>query len=499
MSDLGFPPARQRPAPPPGGRSSSVPIWAIFLVLVLILAGGGLAARTLIASSHKTGPTYPAAWDARIAPYAKIAEKQRGLLFMHPVRVRFLPPATFEKTVTSDKKDLTKDDRKELDQAMGLLRAFGLIKGNPDLFDAVNDFSGSGTLAYYSFEDKFITVRGERVTPAMRSTLVHELTHVLQDQHFGIGEKLQKLEKSKDDDSADESEVLDAVIEGDADRTETAYRQSLGPKQRKALDSSKQDEFNKANKTYAKIPKIILTMMTSPYTLGEALVQVAAADGGNSSVDALFRKVPSSESALIDPLKAFAGKPHTIDIAVPKLADGEKKIDSGQLGSLMWYFMLAERLPLQQALAAADGRGGDGYVSFTRNDTVCVRSTYEGATSAGTSRMRSALRRWVAAAPGAPAKVTLDGKLVHFESCDPGKAADVGNDASDQAVNLLLTRAYIGAGWLRRGISNSKAQCLADRMTQEFSVSQLNDPTFGLNDPSLKARALRLGASCRNA
>jgi hypothetical protein len=498
MSDLGLRPAPQRPAPY-REHSSTVPAWATVLVLVLILAGGGFAARTLLASGHKKGPTYPDAWDARIAPYAKIAEKQRGLLFTHPVSVRFLPTSKFEKTVTSDKKDLTKDDRKELDQAMGMLRAFGLIKGNPDLFDAVNDFSGSGTLAYYSYEDKNITVRGERVTPAMRSTLVHELTHVLQDQHFGIGEKMKKLEKSKDDDSADEGSVLDAVIEGDADRTETSYRQSLGPKQRKALDSSKQGEFDEANKTYKKIPKIIVTMMSSSYTLGEALVQVAAADGGNSSVDALFRKVPRSESALIDPLKALAGKTHTTDIAVPKLADGEKKIDSGQLGSLMWYFMLAERLPLQQALAAADGRGGDGYVSFTRADTVCVRSSYQGATQTDTSRMLSSLQRWVAAAPGSPAKVSRDGERLSFESCDPGKTANVGKDSSDQAVNLLLTRTYIGAGWLRRGLSNSKAQCLADRMTQAFSVSQLNDPKFGVNDPALKARALRLGASCRSA
>ncbi len=57
----------------------------------------------------------------------------------------------------------------------------------------------AGTLAYYSFEDKNITVRGQRVTPAMRSTLVHELTHVLQDQNFGIGAMQKKLEKSKDD------------------------------------------------------------------------------------------------------------------------------------------------------------------------------------------------------------------------------------------------------------------------------------------------------------
>ena len=90
--------------------------------------------------------------------------------------MRFLPPEEFEKTVTTDDKELDKDDRTELKQFTGLMRALGLISGDVDLFAAFNDFSGAGTLAYYSFEDKRITVRGQRITPAMRSTLVHELT-----------------------------------------------------------------------------------------------------------------------------------------------------------------------------------------------------------------------------------------------------------------------------------------------------------------------------------
>ena len=48
----------------------------------------------------------------------------------------------------------------------------------------------------------------------MRSTLVHELTHVLQDQHFGIGAKEKKLAKAKDDESGEEATVLDALDRG---------------------------------------------------------------------------------------------------------------------------------------------------------------------------------------------------------------------------------------------------------------------------------------------
>ena len=89
------------------------------------------------------GQTYPKAWDSRILPYTKIAEKQRGLLFKHPVAVRFLPPQEFEKTVTTDDKELDKGDRTELKQFTGLMRALGLISGDVDLF-AAGDLSYLG-------------------------------------------------------------------------------------------------------------------------------------------------------------------------------------------------------------------------------------------------------------------------------------------------------------------------------------------------------------------
>jgi len=318
------------------------------LVVALILAGGGFLAKLMLNEGKASGPTYPKAWDSRILPYTKIAEKQRGLLFKHPVAVRFLPPKEFEKTVTTDDKELDKDDRTELKQFTGLMRALGLISGDVDLFAAFNDASGAGTLAYYSFDDKRITVRGQRITPAMRSTLVHELTHVLQDQNFDIGERMKKLGKDDGPDTGEES-VLDAIIEGDATRVETNYRSSLNAKQRRALDSGRNDEVDQASSRMKKVPKVVVSMMTSPYTLGEGLVTTVAQNGGNKAVDKLFRDPPTHETALLDPFKVLDGDTGAEKVAVPKLADGEKKFDSGEFGVLTWYFMLAERLPLQEA------------------------------------------------------------------------------------------------------------------------------------------------------
>ncbi|MCW2761876.1 MAG: hypothetical protein JWR85_2077 [Marmoricola sp.] len=496
MSDLGVRPAEQQTLPTAHKPSSDIPLWVLLVAIVLMLVLAAAAAVVLMGGGKaKPARSYPAQWDSRVAPYAKIVEQKRGLFFQHPVTVRFLPAAEFEKGVTSDEKDLDKEERKEIDQVTGMMRALGLITGDVDLFASLNDLSGGGTLAYYSYEDERITIRGEQVTPAVRSTLVHELTHVLQDQYFKFGDQIKRLEKAKDSKSTSESSVLHSVIEGDAERVETLYRDSLNARQRKALDTGRKDDLAQADKRRKQIPEVLITMMTSPYTLGQGLVQTVAADGGNPAVDALFRKVPKHESTLLDPFEALADNSDAVKVAPPKLEDGEKEDDSGEFGVLTWYFMLAERVPLLDALAAADGWGGDAYVAFERDGASCARMEYAGRTPADTTRMFSALQRWVSAAPGSPAKVSRDGDLLHFESCDPGKDADVGKEASQDAVNLLTIRNSIGVALLKQGATPKVSRCSAVRMVRTFPVSVL--VAREVSDPAVRARIQDVFAGCR--
>ncbi len=156
-----------------------------------------------------------------------------------------MQPAKFEKTVTDDEK-LTADDRAEIEHFTALMRAFGLISGDVDLYKAFKDAYGGGTLAYYSFEDKRISVRGETLSPAVRPTLVHELTHALQDQYFDIGDRMKKLDKeSEKGPSTSESSVLQAINEGDAERVATLYRGTLTAAQRKELAASEKAQSDR--------------------------------------------------------------------------------------------------------------------------------------------------------------------------------------------------------------------------------------------------------------
>ena len=505
MTHLGVP-STAPTAPPPPRDTSGIPGWVLVVATLVALAMTGALFYAVVGGSGGSTPAaaakhprhFPTHWDPRIAPYARIAARERGLQFTHPVPVRFLSPAAFAKSVKSEDQRTTNSDRREMEQATGLLRAFGLLSGDVDLAHAFDDFSGSAVLAYYSLDEKRITVRGHRITPSVKATLVHELTHVLQDQHFHISHRMNALEKQGEKGpSTSEAEVLRAVIEGDADRIENLYRASLKPAQVRALDAAQQDEFDQAQPALSQIPKIVVTMLTSPYALGEGLTQAAAADGGNSAVDRLLRRTPTHDAVLLDPMDAVIGHLRAVHIPTPALQPGEKEFDSGELGAVTWYLMLAARLTPQSALTAADGWGGDAFVGYRSQGRTCARMTFAGRTAADTTAMTGALQQWVAAGSSSTAHVSTLGGRVSLESCDPGTGVRSGNDDSDAAIDVVTVRTSLAIGLVRGGLPDSTADCMADRMVQAFSVTSLVDPSFGANDPAIAASLQQIALACR--
>lgn len=485
-------------APPPGHKADGdIPLWVLLavggVVLVLLAAAAFVFVKPLLERGEE-GPTYPDTWDSRVIPYVKIAQRERGLKFEHPVEVNFLPEKEFEATLDADADELTDDQRQEIEQAAGMMRALGLLTGDVDLFDATNEATTSGTLAYYSFVDETITVRGTKIKPEVRQTLVHELTHVLQDQHFRVGDRMTQLQR--DDSDAAES-MLRAIVEGDAERVAGLYRDSLEPRERARLDRGRQQEGGAASGRIDKVPTILITMMSAPYTLGASMVQAAAASDGNDGVDDLLRTPPTHDIALLRPLQELSRATKAADLANPQRPKGSDEVESGELGALTWYLMLAERLPLRDALAASDGWGGDAFVAYDDEGTTCVKAQYAGRTRTDSRVMEAALQRWVDAAPEAKAGVKGNGRIVKFRSCDPGTGATVGADASEDAVGLALTRTYLSVAMLRGGAPDRVAACVADRATKVYSVEQLNDPDFGAGDAGVQARIRQMAAACR--
>jgi hypothetical protein len=477
------------PAPPRWWRRRRA--WLVAALAAVLVAG---AAGFFVLGDDDS--RYPSSWDPRIEPYVSIVEKERALRFDHPVRVRFLADAEFEKTVRADEKDLDEDERREIEQAESLFRALGLLAGDVDLFEAVNEASGTGTLAYYAFDDETITVRGATLTRASRGTLVHELTHALQDQQFDVGDRLKALgKKAEAGEPTTQTDALRALTEGDAERVADLYRTSLDPKERKAVEKAESADTAQAVKDYEKLPQVVVALLGAPYSLGQALAEAFAADDV-AELDALFKDPPPDDSVLLDPLKAFDELEAPAEVDIPATEAGEKKIDSGQIGALATYLMLAERIPLHEALAAADAWAGDAFVAFTRDDVVCARVHYATVTTPAAVELVTAFEEWIAAVPGSTATIERRGNRLAFESCDPGEGTELTKDASTDALTLVATRGYLSSTLLRSGAPAPTARCFGQRVVDEYSVEQLQDPEFGADDPAVGARIRELVQGC---
>lgn len=454
--------------PPPARRRRLLPVVAGVLVLALV-AGAVVVYLVFV---RDTGPAHPDSWDPRVEELAQIVEDERDLDFEHPVYVDFLEEGAFAEQVTTDDEDLSDEDREEIEQFTGLFRAVGLVEGEVDLFASANELNEVGIVGYYSSEDERIRIRGTELTPAVRSTLVHELTHVLQDQRFDLDAKTEEVE-----DDATAAGALDALVEGDARRIETTWRTGLDEEEQQAVADSLAEQSSGYEEASKDIPEVLRTMMGAPYALGEALLAVAVQQGGDRAVDALFEQPPTTDEHQLDPWSLVEDHAVPLDVPDPELAEGEKSFDDGPFGSVMWLLVLAERIPLKEALTAADGWGGDAYVAFEREGASCVRIDYRGDTLQDLDEMGAALTTWVGRLPSSTANVRVSGSMLTFESCDPGtQAASVATESSQDAISLALSRTYLSVSLADSGFTPAQARCAADRLVRELTIKQLNDP-----------------------
>ncbi|WP_137293500.1 hypothetical protein [Nocardioides dongxiaopingii] len=418
-------------------------------------------------------------WPARVQPFVDVVERERGLQFTETVPVVFLAPDRFRAQVTQDQGDLTREERAEARRDTAFFRALGLIGRDVDLFDEVQRLRGVGALGYYSSDDQRIRVRGTDLTPAVRATLVHELTHALQDQRFAIGETSEKLEEQE---SGSAESAYDALVEGDASRVETAYVQGLPQEEQDAWADDKAAETESFEEQSRDIPPVLNNLVGAPYVQGEQLLQLAtalSADGdANAATDALFADPPTTEEHLLDPWTLLVDQDAgaVVDTPAPRLGAGEEELDSGTFGAFGWYLVLAQRLDPRTALEATDGWGGDAYVSYEDDGRSCVRVAYRGDTPDDVDQLADALATWVAPSPAA--RVERDGDGLLFTACEPDTDVPA-LEGQDLILQLPLTRTAITTQVVEQGGEPDLTRCYVEGIVDRLTVEQLVDPGQG--------------------
>jgi hypothetical protein len=444
---------------------------AAIAVAVAVVGAWTVVARPVAAA------TQPTRWDPRVTKYVQFVEQHRKLEFEHPVPVKFLADRAFVKALQGDDAKTTKQDRAAAERYAGQLRALGLIRGPVDLIQSERDLSASDVVGFYDQQTKRLFVRGKDLADTgVRVTLVHELTHALQDQRFDLDKLDQNVETSGQD------FALTALVEGDAVDVEDAYLASLAPSEQDDYDASRSGDTPTpdAPSSSAAIPPILELFESSPYIFGPQYIAGLKANGGERQVDRAFTKPPTSEEQIMDPVAARRSRPPA-RVAVPKLEQGERRDGSADdFGAMSLYLVLASRLDPKTALAAAEGWGGDRYLAFTKakpggGRQECLRVAFRGDTNADTAEIADALGQWIPklAEGAAYVRPGRSNTTVTLTACDTAGTTAPTQESLDHAVGVLTKRNDLILGFVDQQAPIVNARCVSDRLVVDAEVDPL--------------------------
>lgn len=440
---------------------------ALGIVIVGLLVLGLVAVITQTFGPN--GPGHPDEWDPRVAGLAAFVEDERGLAFDHPVFVDFLTDAEYTEQTTDDEGSGPTDERESLDRYAAELRALGVASGEVDLFAAFNQVSDGGTLAFYDPTDQRVRVRGTEMTVGLEVTIVHELTHALQDQRFD----LDRLYDAELDSGA--TTAFRGLAEGDALRVEEAYTaDELTEEERQAYDEEYAGELAESEQATSDVPPFVSATFSAPYALGQPFAVMLVNRDGNDGVDRAFKTPPDTEEHLFDPA-SFLAEEGSEELELG-FEDGTELFDEGPFGATTWYLFLAERIDPKVAFEAALGWNGDAFAAFEKSGLTCVRAGFVGDGDDDEAQMSDALDTWADSMPGSRAKVIdVDGHP-GLESCDSGEDEDMElTGRSETSLYLPSLWGYLVAD-AASALRPDESRCYAQTVLDGLSYEEIIDP-----------------------
>ncbi len=451
------------PTPPPAAPPATAPSrgptrrgWAAAAVAVALAA---LVVGAIVVDNVRDGATHPSSWDPRVAELARFVERDKGTDFEHAVTVTYLDESGFKDRLRMDE-DTPDEDRQDIEDAEAMLRTLGLQGGKGSLFDQSNTLSTEGVAAFYDPDAKEIVIpEGEADSLSTQATLVHELTHTLQDQ---LGQL--------DDDSADSEAAAgrQALIEGEAEHVREAWIDQLDEGDRARLDAEGAATGEEVTADLEDVNTAMISLFAAPYTLGAPMVDAIDAAG---RVEDAYDDPPKSSADVLVPTR-WLDPVDVIAVDDPVLAAGEEAIgEADTLGAYTLYLVLATALEPADALAAADGWGGDRMQAYRNADgATCVRVDMVGIDDAATARIGEAVDTWAAARSGDAASATRTDGPIRLDACEDDGA---GEPLTADAASVPSLRASLVPVLLDSGASAAVATCMSVKVVEALPYDML--------------------------
>jgi hypothetical protein len=252
------------------------------------------------------------------------------------------------------------------------------------------------TVGFYDHDENRVVMGVPELNTLFEVTLVHQLTHALDDQHFG-------LERPRLHGRSDESALaFRALVEGDARRVELAYQATLTDAERTDLGTESAAAAPALDPdTY---PEVIQLEDDFASSDGQAFVQALVENGGTAALDRAFRRPPRTTEEIQEPDTYLAGTAPT-DVDTPP-ADADAT-DDGIVGQVMFDWMTLIGRGEHEPMAEWNG---DRYVLWAQGDQTCLRLVAVG----DASGLADQLQGWVDLAES---EVSVAGDRLTVTSC----------------------------------------------------------------------------------
>lgn len=346
------------------------------------------------------GPTPPT-----IAEVEAAVEDLRGLEFTEPV----VAEAVSERELVAGLEESFDYSypRQILKRKSRAWQTIGVIPAGTSIRSELETFASGQVIGYYdTLTGELVFIGTDDPSPYERVTLAHELTHAVDDQHFGL-ERIDELTTSCKDEAA---AAAIALVEGDATFFMTQYAFSYLTSQ-ELLEV--QSESGGDTPTVA---PFIESQQIWPYLKGQAFVQALASEGGVDAIDDAFRDMPVSTEQILHPERYPNDVPTPVDVTDlgPALGPGWRDLDVQEVGEEWLSLALDLRMDASDAADAAAGWDGGLYRAWTDGRDVAVVLSTVWDSPGDAEAFAAALTSWIAGSPDDQAAEVLppDGNAV---------------------------------------------------------------------------------------
>ena len=295
----------------------------------------------------------------------------RGLTFKTPVDYNVLTRAQIKATISGKLAEVFSEQ--EFADMTAALAVLGLLPENFPLRQKYIDLLGEQVAAFYDqhqhklfmYEDASLENSQNRVV------LAHELTHALQDQHFGL--KRLPLEIKTNDDMA---AAASALVEGEATLVMSEYM--MKNLSLKALKDNVTASITQNMSELSSAPRYLREMLVFPYLRGQEFCSSLFGGGGYKAVSAAYETPPTSTAQILHPEKFFR-EPREEPIAIEwaeVTVNGKKPTADNTLGEMGTRIQIAQFTDDRTGEDAANGWRGDRYVCYESGKGLAWKSVW---------------------------------------------------------------------------------------------------------------------------